>query len=264
MVNRLIFPACRLSVKAFVPRVLFSSLLGVAFLMPWAVLRAGEDDVNCSIENTSIECELVDGVVNYSFSFDVENNSGYDVTHLLVPGSVNGVGVTFASGLNSLSVNLANLGTLSSVVLHLSGGNAGGQLCIPVGLMTIDPEGGGPYECCGIEVCVELPVCDPLAEEFFVRGDIDSDSAIQMNDGIIILLYLFVGGPPPACLDAADTNDDGSLLIGDAISVFQWLFIGGSPPVQPSPTTPNYPPADCGVDLTNDGLGCAQESVTCA
>jgi len=263
MVNRLIFPTCRLSVKALGPRVLYFWLLSVALVLHLAVLRADADDGNCSIENISIDCELVDGVAHYSVIFDVENNSGYDATHLLIPGSVNGVGATFDAGLNSLSVNLANLGTLNRVVLHLCGGNAGEQFCIPVGLMAIDPGGGDSFECCGSEVCVELPGCDPLEEEFFVRGDVDSDSVIQMNDGIIILLYLFVGGPPPTCLDAADINDDGSLLIGDAISVFQWLFLGGSPPAQPSPTMPGYPPTDCGVDPTTDGLGCAQESVTC-
>ena len=80
---------------------------------------------------------------------------------------------------------------------------------------------------------------------------------------MIPLLFLFSGGAAPACLDSADTNDTGSVEITDAIIIFSWLFSGGAAPADPSPASPGYSPADCGVDATADGIGCDLPSPVC-
>ena len=97
----------------------------------------------------------------------------------------------------------------------------------------------------------------------FVRGDANSDGSINLTDGVIPLLYLFSGGAPPACADSADTNDSGNIEITDAIIIFSWLFTGGAAPEEPSPLSPGYTKAECGEDLTEDGIGCENPSPVC-
>ncbi|MGH9360890.1 MAG: FG-GAP repeat domain-containing protein, partial [Thermoanaerobaculia bacterium] len=43
----------------------------------------------------------------------------------------------------------------------------------------------------------------------FRRGDVDGDGKVEINDPIVHLQELFLGGAPVACEDAADANDDG-------------------------------------------------------
>jgi hypothetical protein len=101
----------------------------------------------------------------------------------------------------------------------------------------------------------------------FVRGDADASGSINLTDGIVVLNFLFSGGPAPKCLDAGDTDDTGRpLAITDAIRIFNWLFTGGAAPLPPSPTPgqTTYLAATCGTDPTpNDGLDCATVAQTC-
>jgi hypothetical protein len=97
-----------------------------------------------------------------------------------------------------------------------------------------------------------------------VRSDADSSGSIDLSDGIVVLLYLFSGGGVPECLDAADSNDTGVVDVSSAVRIFNWLFLGGMAPLPPSPSTPEYPASDCGLDPTDDGLDCAIVSATCS
>ena len=84
----------------------------------------------------------------------------------------------------------------------------------------------------------------------FVRGDSNSDEALDVSDPVFTLAFLFLGGPAPACLDAADANDDGILNISDPVATLGFLYLGARIPalLRPEP----------GVDLTPDGLGCRE------
>ena len=87
--------------------------------------------------------------------------------------------------------------------------------------------------------------------ERFRRGDVNSDTLVDISDAIGTLSYLFQG-IPMVCLDAIDTNDDGTIDISDAISTLSYIFGGGTPPAAPGPST-------CGVDPDNgnpDSLDC--------
>jgi hypothetical protein len=112
------------------------------------------------------------------------------------------------------------------------------------------------HEVCIHEVCWE---CEPPAPSSkpFVRADAKPDGAVDMTDSIRILDHIFLGGEPLSCEDAADANDDGRVNISDAIYILGYLFVGGAPPPPPSPISARYAQADCGFDLTPDGLGCA-------
>jgi hypothetical protein len=80
---------------------------------------------------------------------------------------------------------------------------------------------------------------DPLPTR--VRGDSNSSGVVDLTDGVVTLNFLFIGGPAPACQDAADTDNNGALVISNAVVIFSYLFIGGPPPVEPTPSSAVYP-----------------------
>lgn len=93
-----------------------------------------------------------------------------------------------------------------------------------------------------------------VADPAFIRGNCNSDAAVDIGDAIYLLGNLFPGANPPnvlGCLDACDGNDDGLINIADAIAILSALF--------GSPTTPLPPPSSCDVDPTTAGdpLDCA-------
>jgi hypothetical protein len=87
----------------------------------------------------------------------------------------------------------------------------------------------------------------------FHRGDPDGDGRISVTDAAGILLFLFLAGPSPGCLEAADSDDDGHLDTTDPVLILRWLFLGGSAPAPPGP-----PPGPCGPDPPGSPgrLGC--------
>jgi hypothetical protein len=84
----------------------------------------------------------------------------------------------------------------------------------------------------------------------FVRGNSNGDGAVNISDPSFTLGFLFLGGPEPRCLDAADANNDSLVNIADPSFTLNFLFLGG--PAIPAP----YP--ECGIDAgPADLLGCA-------
>jgi hypothetical protein len=78
-------------------------------------------------------------------------------------------------------------------------------------------------------------------EAIFRRGEANADGTLNITDGIFVLNYLFLGGPTPPCLEAANANDDATLNITDGIYILNYLFLGG-----PAPPAPGA--ASCGPD----------------
>jgi hypothetical protein len=87
-----------------------------------------------------------------------------------------------------------------------------------------------------------------IARPNFIRGEINNDSHHDVADAVFLLNFLFVHGPRPTCLDAADVNDDGRNDLSDAIWIIGWQFHGGPQPMPPFPA--------CGKDTTEDDLDC--------
>ncbi len=83
----------------------------------------------------------------------------------------------------------------------------------------------------------------------FRRGDVNLDGNLDLSDPVSTLLALFLGGEPGTCDDAGDANDDGRIDISDPLYLLTHLFLGGA--------APSSPGMACGVDPTDDGLGCA-------
>lgn len=87
------------------------------------------------------------------------------------------------------------------------------------------------------------------AANYFVRGDLDENGELRLNDAVGILNFLFRGTRKLNCLEAADANDDGTISITDPVYLLRFLFLGGPMPPSPFPT--------CSPDPSEDGLGCA-------
>ncbi|MCH2585290.1 MAG: hypothetical protein MK138_11020, partial [Planctomycetes bacterium] len=98
------------------------------------------------------------------------------------------------------------------------------EVCIDGVVVNIDEDGDG--------------VCEAAAGTSLLPGDFNSDSSIDISDGLALLSYLFSGGRAAPCADdggnilaggiqLSDFNGDGSLDLSDAISTLRWLFLGG-------------------------------------
>ena len=103
-----------------------------------------------------------------------------------------------------------------------------------------------------LAVLLSLWFTAPLsAEALFLRGNSNGDDTIDIADPIHTLTYLFLGGDPPDCLDAADSNDSGDVDISDPVYTLGYLFLGGTAPLPPGPDI-------AGPDPTPDPLDCPE------
>jgi hypothetical protein len=89
----------------------------------------------------------------------------------------------------------------------------------------------------------------------FVRGDANSDGAVDVADAVTILEHLFAGGAAP-CRSALDTNNSAGVDIADAVYLLAFLFSHGPPPPPPTPPACGFPPEP-------DGLGCLEPAPRC-
>ena len=88
----------------------------------------------------------------------------------------------------------------------------------------------------------------------YVRGDSNSDGAVDLADPVGILSYLFSGGVVE-CERAGDANSDGAINIADAVHLLSFLFTGGAAPGQPFPL--------CGIAASPElSLGCDSSPCT--
>ncbi len=85
----------------------------------------------------------------------------------------------------------------------------------------------------------------------FRRGDANLDGKVDISHSLAILGYLFLGAAEPGCLDAADVDDNGKIEITDGDLVSVLLFLGGTAPIRPGPF-------GCGIDGFVDDSGCRQ------
>lgn len=86
----------------------------------------------------------------------------------------------------------------------------------------------------------------------FLRGDANSDGAIDIADAVTTLLHLFQGAPCD-CLAAADVDASGSLEVTDPIALLGYIFLGGPPPASPFPSCAE-------AEGAGAGLGCEKPS----
>jgi hypothetical protein len=78
-------------------------------------------------------------------------------------------------------------------------------------------------------------VAEIAAETWFVRGELNGDSVVDISDAIRLLARLFTDPSAPIALIAADINKDDGIDISDAIYLLDFLFQGGPPIPAPFP-----------------------------
>ena len=83
----------------------------------------------------------------------------------------------------------------------------------------------------------------------FIRGDVDVDGRVSIDDVIYLLNFFYGERTFLLCEDSADVDDDGVVNINDAVFLMDFLFSGN---VQELPS-PNLKEE---VDLTSDNLRC--------
>lgn len=84
---------------------------------------------------------------------------------------------------------------------------------------------------------------DLAAPTTFQRGDANGDGNIDVTDVTCILSLIFDPDAYSGCLDAADVNDSDNLEIADGVSLLWYLLLQGPPPPTPGPGT-------CGIWTT--------------
>jgi hypothetical protein len=65
-------------------------------------------------------------------------------------------------------------------------------------------------------------------------GDADGSGAIDVDDVIFIVNYVFTGGPAPIPLDIANVNCLDDVDIDDVVSLAGYIFLGGVSPCDPN------------------------------
>lgn len=85
-------------------------------------------------------------------------------------------------------------------------------------------------------------------DAFFVRGDPNADSLIDIADAVFLLTHLFVDGPSPSCMKTADVNASDTVNLADPIALLAFLFAFGPPPPAPF--------RECGLGSSGGELGC--------
>jgi hypothetical protein len=106
----------------------------------------------------------------------------------------------------------------------------------------------------GLEGVDSAPVCvEPFPDvgPVFLRGDADQSGRLNITDPIRVLNSMFKNPDElvRSCPDAAETNDNGVLDISDPVYLLNFLMAGGPAPRPPFPA--------CGLDPTEDALGCS-------
>ncbi len=67
-------------------------------------------------------------------------------------------------------------------------------------------------------------------ENYYICGDANSDSLVNISDAVFIVNYVFVGGSPaPEIMEAADVNCDVNVDVSDAVYLINHIFVNGSP-----------------------------------
>lgn len=64
----------------------------------------------------------------------------------------------------------------------------------------------------------------------FVAGDADGSKAVNISDAVMLINYIFGGGPAPEPQASGDADCSGTLSISDAVYLITYIFGGGLPP----------------------------------
>ncbi|MFQ5654625.1 MAG: hypothetical protein ACE5GW_07835, partial [Planctomycetota bacterium] len=96
------------------------------------------------------------------------------------------------------------------------------------------------------------PLDDASHPAIFLRGDVDLDGVLGLEDALGALAFLFLG-EGVACQEALDVNDDHHLDLADPAQLLGFIFGVGPAPADPFPVAGPDPDPE-------GGLPCAGEA----
>jgi len=67
----------------------------------------------------------------------------------------------------------------------------------------------------------------------YVCGDVNGSGAVDIDDAVYLIAYIFAGGPPPFDMDIADVDCSGGVDVDDVVYLLAYMFAGGPPPCDP-------------------------------
>ena len=108
-----------------------AAFLLLAFVGPTVMVHAQITDGVCQPENLEIICGNDLDPSGYTITFDLINNSAFDLQKLVIPGTVGGV--TISPNIYSLPVAIPPGGVASGIAFQLSGGAPGEDVWLPCG-----------------------------------------------------------------------------------------------------------------------------------
>ena len=75
----------------------------------------------------------------------------------------------------------------------------------------------------GWDINPGVPIC----------GDADASGAVDIDDIVFLINYIFGGGPAPDPLEIGDVDCSGNVDIDDVVYLINYIFGGGNAPCDP-------------------------------
>jgi hypothetical protein len=64
----------------------------------------------------------------------------------------------------------------------------------------------------------------------FICGDADGSGAVDIDDAVFVIGYIFSGGPEPIPYESGDADCSGGVDIDDIVHLIGFIFSGGNIP----------------------------------
>jgi len=64
----------------------------------------------------------------------------------------------------------------------------------------------------------------------FMCGDADGSGAVDIDDAVYLIQYIFAGGPAPVPIESGDSDCSGDVDIDDVVYLINYIFGGGNTP----------------------------------
>jgi len=72
-----------------------------------------------------------------------------------------------------------------------------------------------------------------VTEKGYICGDADVSGAVDIDDVVYLVAYLFTGGPEPVPYESGEVDCSGAIDIDDVVYIISYLFSGGVAPCDP-------------------------------
>jgi hypothetical protein len=82
-------------------------------------------------------------------------------------------------------------------------------------------------------VWIVIDVISPQPQ--YICGDADGSEAVDIDDVVYLIAYIFSGGPEPYPMEAGDADCSGTVDIDDVVYLVAYIFSGGPEPCHDCP-----------------------------